>query len=156
MKNQDVNLLIEFYKNHEAIMLNHESQRSNMTNIIITMCTILFAVIGNLDVGIEKLFLSFLIPLLGLFGYYFSMKHYERFSWHLSCANAYRKKLHEMYPSTIIDRDDIKENLKERFGWIHRSRLYKYWSSIHLAILITGLLFLVIVCMQYFVSSKNI
>lgn len=112
-------IILEFYKSHENSMLNHESQRANMTNIILTICTILIAVIGSMEVGIEKIILSSMLPILGIFGYVFSMKHYERFSWHLSCSNLYREKIHKEFPNTIIDRKTAREKLSLRFGWVH-------------------------------------
>jgi len=120
-----------------------------MTNIILTICTILIAVISSIDISIEKIILSSLLTILGIFGYAFSMKHYERFSWHQSCSNLYREKIHQEFPDTIIDRASANEKLKMRFGWIHKSRLFKYWTSIQIVISAIGLTVLTLSIVQY-------
>ena len=146
----DKDIILEFYKSHESSMLSHESQRANMTNIIISLCSIIIGIVATLDSGGHKVSLSLLIPLLGLFGYLFSLKHYERFSWHLACSNSYREKLHVMYPHSVIDRNLIRKELKNRFGWVHKSRLNKYWSSIHLVIITIGIGLLVFVLLEWY------
>ncbi|PTX63791.1 hypothetical protein C8N46_101399 [Kordia periserrulae] len=142
-------ILLEFYKKHENSMLNHESQRASMTNIILTVSTILTAVITNVEVSIEKMILSALLMILGLFGSFFSIKHYERFSWHLYCSRLYKEKIHEDFPNTSIDNDLAKKKIRERFGWIHKSRLYKYWISIQIIISVIGLILTILSIVQY-------
>ncbi len=145
-------ILLEFYKKHENSMLNHESQRASMTNIILTISTILTAVITTVDVSLEKIILSVLLLILGLFGSIFSIKHYERFSWHLFCSRLYKEKIHEDFPDTNIDKNLARKKIKERFGWIHKSRLYKYWISIQIIISIIGLILTTLSTIQYFSS----
>ena len=130
-------------------MLNHESQRANMTNIILTISTILIAVIGTMEIGIEKIILSLVLLILGIFGSIFSVKHYERFSWHLLCSNLYKERICKEFPDTIIDRKLVREKLKMGFGWIHTSRLYKYWVSIQIVIALIGLVILILSIIQY-------
>ncbi|MFK7748912.1 MAG: hypothetical protein AB8B65_11000 [Kordia sp.] len=145
-------ILLEFYKKHENSMLNHETQRATMTNILLSVSTILIAVISTVEASLEKIILSLLLLALGVFGSMFSIKHYERFSWHLLCSRLYKEKIHQDFPETDIDRSLARQKIKERFGWIHKSRLYKYWISIQIIISVIGLIVLVLSIIQYFKS----
>ena len=143
-------ILLEFYKSNERYMLHHESQRASMTRIILTIFAILIAVVSALPIGLEKIVLSLMLPVLGIFGYFFSKKHHERFSFHFECRDSYRKKLHEEFRNTTIDIKSIEQKLTEEYRWISEKRLNKFWAAIPLGMAIIGFIMFVISLLQYF------
>ena len=131
-------------------MLHHETQRESMTRIILTISSILLVAYGALDDREGKIILSFILLILGFFGYFFSKKHHERFSYHLKCRDSYRRKLHEEFRNSTIDINAIQAELKKDHGWIAGLRLNTFWSAILLVMALIGFLVFLFSCYQYF------
>ncbi len=79
----DIKILFELYKEQRDLGLHHEDQRAKVTGLMFTVATILIGlVVFDKTLTIFDLPAAILIITLGIFGALFSLKHYERFTFH--------------------------------------------------------------------------
>ena len=84
--------------------------------------------------------LAIMIILLGIFGALFSLKHYERFRFHMKCAAQYRNALEKALPRTNLASHRVAAEWAhkckyKRIGKIH---LFVFWTLLNLAIAMLG------------------
>jgi hypothetical protein len=82
---------------------HHETQRSAVVSAIIAIAAAITGLV-TVDGHIESsdIPLTVLLIALGLFGSAFSMKHYERFRFHMECAKQYRNQLDQLLPDAPL------------------------------------------------------
>jgi Ca2+/Na+ antiporter len=79
----DIKILFELYKEQRDLGLHHEDQRAKVTGLMFTVATILIGLVAfDKTLTIIDLPAVTLIITLGIFGALFSLKHYERFTFH--------------------------------------------------------------------------
>jgi hypothetical protein len=79
----DLDILVELYKEQRALGTHHEQQRATVSGLMLTGATILVALTTFDDhLTLRDLPLALSIILLGIFGVFFSLKDYERFRFH--------------------------------------------------------------------------
>jgi len=136
----NINIIMEFYKEQLAFCRHVEGQRSTMTNIILVVTAILLGFTFNDGVIIKSNWpFPALIILIGIFSYLFSMKHYERFKLHDKLSDRYREIIEKMVSEADVNREEINAELSKEFGVIHNQRLNAYWKGIPVAVTVLGI-----------------
>ena len=169
--------LWKFYDEHAAQARQHENQRERMTNIILIVAG---ALIGFLSASSSATIYSFisslaLIP-LGLFGWAFSSKHYERNHYHRAILSKIRDAIDdEMFPGPNGPQSDTLKQLRDAGElahysnfpapaknvqvnakrWIARQRLNPFWSAVPLLVTILGIAFASIIAFQLWEKDKK-
>ncbi|CAA6818801.1 MAG: Unknown protein [uncultured Thiotrichaceae bacterium] len=136
-------IFIQLYSEHSAWSRHQESQRANISNLILTMTAMGIALIGYDDV-IEKSDLPFsvFILLLGFFGLVFIHKYYVQFKYHDSRVEAYKSMLNESLESTDILKIEKESDrkAKENHKLFTKIRVNYIWIAIHSLISLAGLI----------------
>ncbi len=88
---KDIQILLDLYKEQRDLGMHHEEQRSTLSNLMLTAATALIGLIA-LDQEITRgdIPIALLVILLGIFGAFFSLKHYERFCFHRDRSHTIR------------------------------------------------------------------
>lgn len=166
----DIQILLELYKEQRNLGLHHETQRSKVSSLMLTAATILIGLIA-FDDNINEYDLpqALAIFFLGIFGAFFTLKHYERFSFHRHRSRVLRKAIDAVLKCGELHsnenrrvRDEIRKSLdlkieksphllrsivkitnrqyKYKGGCLQKASLHKFWASLHLFISVIGLL----------------
>jgi hypothetical protein len=93
-------MLLALYNEHVEMARQHETQRSTLTSIILTISGVLIGFAASFKLG-EPLIIPIILIFLGVFGAFFCRKHYERNRYHTSIAAELR---HRIDPSI----DDVR------------------------------------------------
>ncbi len=136
-------IFIELYREHGLWSRHQESQRAVVSNLIITISAALIGVIvfdnqiNNADTPA-----TIFIVLLGIFGTLFSYKYYERFHFHDSRIEAYKKELDKFIPEVNISdiEEDADKTSKNKFLFLRKCGLFSFWILFSLSILLLGLI----------------
>jgi hypothetical protein len=98
--------------------------------------------------------LALIVVEIGIFCLFFTLKHYERFQFHIERSRAYRGKLEAFYPDADLDslRTKAEWKHKTRFPRLFHIRLYRFWLGIHASIGLLGLVVLALVL--YRITNK--
>jgi hypothetical protein len=119
---------------HMTQARHQETLRSSMTTLLVTLSGAIVAFV-TFDKGLTSVDLppSVLLLFLGVFGVFFSAKHYERFNFHIARVRAYRRALEECLPN--IAGKELRENAdkyhEERFPTIVKLRQHWLWLVLH-------------------------
>lgn len=132
-------ILIELYKEQMAYCRHNEAQRSIMTNLILVISAVILGLIFHEGKLLDNLHFSYLLTILGIFGIFFSQKHYERWRLHDSLSDEYRKLLELKYPTVIVDRQPVFSKLREEHRIIHVIPLNFLWTAIPFIITLIGI-----------------
>jgi hypothetical protein len=133
----------------------HETQRASMTTIGVTLSV---AAIGFITFDSKlsaiDLPLALIVVGIGVFGFFFTLKHYERFQFHIERSRVYRGKLEGFYPAADIGslRSWAESKHKKKFPRLFQIRLYWFWLGIHASIGLLGLIVLGLVL--YRITNK--
>src|ERR687891_116676 len=95
-------ILWGMYQEHCTQGRHHEDQRATMTNLIIAVAAAVIGLLSFKELSRGVWPLSVFLTLLGFFGALFSLKHYERFRYHMKCAAQYRNTLEKLLPDTRL------------------------------------------------------
>lgn len=150
--------LENFYNEHASQARQHEDHRERVTNIILSINGALIAFITFSNLSISSLWASLSIVFLGVYGFFFAGKHYERFRYHTSIMGVIRKEIDRLYkdPGAIKRslkdlRDEGEKNHYDTFtwpsfgsqvkaiSWIARQRVHVFWELIHILLIFIGL-----------------
>lgn len=133
------------YQEHCVQGRHHENQRSSVTNLIITIAASVVALLSISDFVTESWPLALVLVLLGIMGALFSLKHYERFRFHMKCAGAYRDALEQMLPATALSlhRRAARAAHGQKFRLVRTTHLFVFWVLLNLAIAALGAVLLV-------------
>jgi len=128
------------YEEHCSQGRHYEGQRAAVTNLILALAAAMTAVLSFRAFSPEMWPLAALVLVLGLFGTLFSMKHYERFRFHMKCAEEYGNALEKMLPASKITelRKKAKAAHEAQFLLLPPVHLIVFWLSLHLAIAALG------------------
>ena len=116
--------LKDFYDEHAAQARQHEDQRERMTNIILSVAGILIGLITFAELSVWSSPAAVSLILLGLFGYVFAGKHYERVRFHTTIMEAIRDEMDRVagQPDAEVKalsalRTEGKTQHYEKFRW---------------------------------------
>jgi TctA family transporter len=99
----ELEVLLQFHQCQLELIVHQEGQRTSATNLIMIVTagvTGLATFDGALNVA--DLPLTLLLIILGIFGAVFSLKHYERFRWHLQHAIALQVQIEKLVPNSAL------------------------------------------------------
>ena len=149
MDNQDVkDVLWKLYGDHYTQVRHYETQRSTVTNLLLTIAAALLAFV-TYDKGLTRsdIPLTALIFVIGLFGAAFSLKYHERSSFHYNRLKHYRDKLDELLSDPgLLER--LREKAVEKHaqdfptlyrGKLHWWKVHRLWIFLHLLVSLFGL-----------------
>ena len=137
----------KMYQEHCTQGRHHETQRATVATALIAIAAAAIG-IATLDKGLTRsdLPLTLFVVAIGLFGAFFSAKHYERFSLHMERARVYRDELDSLLTGAPLARlkkvaDSINARKRPR---LERLRLNKFWTALYIFVILLGLVLSVI------------
>jgi hypothetical protein len=110
--------LQSYYDEHAAQARNHEGQRERATNLILSIAGLLVGFVTFAKLSLWSLPAAICVVLLGIFGFVFAGKHYERFRYHTQIMEAIRLEIErvsnhhpKITPKSLSDlRSDGEDN----------------------------------------------
>jgi hypothetical protein len=133
--------LLEMCKEHASQARQHESQRHQMTSIVVAIAAALVAFVGaNLkDPSWGLLIPGLFIVLLGMFGAAFSRKHYERNRMHTTIMAAFRQQWEERTSVQLGSiREEAEANHNAGFPRLHKWHLHVFWDCLNGSVAVVG------------------
>jgi hypothetical protein len=155
--------LENYYNEHASQARQHEDQREHMTNILLAVAGVLIGLITHAELSLSSLPAAVALIVLGIFGFLFAGKHYERFKFHTEIMSAIRddidcvkqnpksqpkplkdlrsagaKKHYEEFVWPTLSKTDSKKQANAR-SWIARQRLHVFWEAVHVLVAVIGL-----------------
>ena len=136
-------ILISAFQEHCTQLRHHETQRSNMTSIIVVVAAGVLAFIANNGVTKDKWPLALFLIFIGIFGALFSAKQYEMLRWNKTIAKKYKEEL-EMLSKLGLSaiRANADAEHRKRFPILKKLRLFYFWIVLHSLIAGLGLFLL--------------
>lgn len=162
-----MNALENYYNEHAEQARQHESHREKMTNIILGVAGVLIGLITFTELALTSIPAALTLIALGIFGYLFAGKHYERNRFHTTIMKHVRSEIDrcnsdaDAVPAALSElRASGEKEHYEKFkwprfrgtrsqpqstatSWIARQRLHPFWEAIHILIACVGLALLV-------------
>jgi hypothetical protein len=155
--------LQDYYDEHADHARQHEDQRERVTNIILSIAGVLVGLVTFAEMSLWALPAALSLVLLGVYGYFFSGKHYERFRFHSAILLEIRAEMDRlaMYPAArprpfaLLRRKGREKHYRDfrwprLFGssdplqgransWIARQRLHIFWELVHILVALLGI-----------------
>jgi len=162
-----IDMLLKMYEEHASQAQQNENQRVLMTGIVLTMAGAVLSLITFAKAALYTWPLSLFLVGVGIYGWLFSEKHYERNRLHTTIMRVYRDEIeNEMSgsrpntgsPKTLAQlREDGEREHYDKYpgpqseyqrkakSWIARQRLGLFWEGLHLGVVAIGLLLLLFI-----------
>lgn len=150
---KDVDVLLKFCEEQYTWCRHTESQRSTMTNFIITITAALVALIGYVGFDIRIIPGAIFLLALGIYGTIMTLKYHERFRLHLRLAGEWANKIDEICPNAnlnLLAKKAFQEHRK-KYSKLSEIKLFRLWVFIHILISLLGLAFIIISVIPYFI-----
>lgn len=171
--------LQSYYDEHAAQARKHEEQRERVTNIVLSIAGLLVGLVTFANLQLWSLIAAGSVSLLGLYGFLFSGKHYERFKFHTAILQAVRKEIERtpndpdygkaslsslresatnkhyqefVWPKFSGTNDKAQETAT---SWIARQRLHVFWEAVHLLIVVIGLALCIAVVLKHALEGSD-
>ncbi|MGD8306541.1 MAG: hypothetical protein PVF17_07790 [Ignavibacteria bacterium] len=147
---EEMEILLELFKDQMIHARHHEQLRATVSNIMITISGVIIGFIV-FDESINKsdtAAILFLI-ILGIFGTFISMKHYQHLRRHQNRAEKYRDNIEKLFPNLEIKKwlSEALEQNQSDFPILSKLRLHTFWSVLHILIVLIGIyLFVILYC----------
>lgn len=125
-------LLLELYKEQTSQGRHTETQRQQVTQLIIGVTTALLGVMAALKFSVHCLPLAVAMIYLGGFGRRFTSTYIERFDGHMGRARVLRKAVDQEVASGLV------QSLFDGNPVTKTGRVRNYWLGLHRAIQILG------------------
>jgi len=159
--------LESYYNEHASQARQHENQRERITSIILTVATILTGFITANALSSLAIIASISVSLLGMFGFLFAGKHYERSNFHTAIMKQIRNEIdrfslnkeggraslqslrakgeqehytHFVWPKFSGTDSVAQKNAK---SWIARQRTHVFWEMLHILVFLIGIMWTV-------------
>lgn len=136
-------LLWNLYMSERGFIKHHENQRTTASNILTAIAAGLIVALGtgNLSVEIQML-ISYLLSVIGFFGYVFCTKLYALIKLHASRSYEYLKILDSNFKeiNVLEIKDLVQTKNKDNFKYFGKLGLNTIWRIFHLFICCTGLI----------------
>lgn len=119
---------------------HHETMRATLTTIIVAISAASLGLLKAESHACTQVILPILVFALGIFGAIVTRKHYERFTMHMRRARALREKIDEILNLGLAPMQEAAGKKQARdFPHIYKLRLSWLWTSVHVAVSLTGL-----------------
>ena len=143
-------VLLALYLDNIQYARHHENLRSTMSNLILVVGAALGAVI-TMDNKINSMDLPFIgfLVIIGLYGTFFSFRHFERFHSQYARARKLRAQLELAVDISISDMNKMADKEHAiRFPISHKWSLSYFWAAIPLSIALLGVALFVVWIVQ--------
>jgi len=143
---------------HMTQARHQETLRTSMTTLLVTLSGAIIAFITfDKELSPIDLALTILLFCLGIFGIFFSAKHYERFNFHIARVRLYRAKLEELFPEIEWKklREDADVYHEKKFPKLVKQRQHLLWLILHGVNAATGLILTSIILINYYAPSTS-
>lgn len=142
----DKSLIWHMYVDNRTQAQLHEAHRMNGTGLIGSGATVIIGFMsqdGKFNRADAPLCLILIV--IGIFGYFFCLKAYERMRLHLNRCSAFLKLLDDMddeHDIVSIKNEADKKTEKEH-PFSSKLKLRIFWQGIHVLITLAGMLILI-------------
>lgn len=133
----DIDVLLKFCDEQWTQCRQLETQRSLVTNFVITIAAATLAFIGHKGLVASSLPLGGFLLFLGLYGAITSEKLYERWQFTRNRSRYWRKRIDELRPDAqLLQLQNLAD--KEYSHSLQHIRLHWLWVCLHLSIAAMG------------------
>ena len=140
----EVDILLRFCEEQWTQCRQSETQRSTVTNFVITIAAATIAFIAHKGFAIVSLPLAVFLFILGLCGALTSAKLYERWQFHRNRAHYWYKRIDELKPDAQLLH--LKKVADDAYGkklqYVH---LHWFWLTMHIFIALLGLICIIVI-----------
>lgn len=140
-KEKEVQLIWEIMREHWSHGRHLDVQKATMSRLLLVVSAGVLGLIAVNGVDSNDIALTVFLFLLGIYGALFSSTYDNLYYTHMQLSKVYRDEFDGMV-SFISSKEALKRK-RERFPWpgpAKKTRLTKYWMSLHLLISLFGLL----------------
>jgi hypothetical protein len=141
---------LAFWNEQRAQFRQSETQRSVLTNFVLTIAAAVSALVVQQHFRLQTLPLSVLVLLVGLYGALSAAKYHERANYHLSQARALTQVL--VQSGGLSDNVAVLEKLRldhyQSYPRLSRLRLHWLWTGLHLGVAAYGLTLIIITIVE--------
>lgn len=134
-------VLLAYWSEQREQLRQSENQRATLTNYVLVIVTAISGFVVQQNLKPATASLSALIVLIGVYGAVSVAKYHERADHHLHQARALTRILVDQ--GALEDhRDQLTAARKlhqTRYPRLHRLRLHRLWTGLHVAIALYGL-----------------
>ena len=140
----EVDVLLKFCEEQWAQCRQSETQRSTVTNFVITIAAATLAFIGHKGFVIGSLPLAVFLFVLGLYGAITSAKLYERWQFNRNRAHYWYKRIDELKPDAQLLH--LKQLADDHYNKkLRQVRLHWLWIALHIIISLIGILCIIVI-----------
>jgi hypothetical protein len=143
----DTNVLLKYYEEHRTQGRHAESQRSIVSNYIITISAAILGFTIQKGFALDSLPLTIFLIIIGTYGAIISWKLYERFEYNMTLAKQISKRIAELHPE--MNFDEIRRlachEHEKKYPNYKKIRLYKLWIALHILISAIGVVCSIII-----------
>jgi hypothetical protein len=137
---ESADVVLAYWGEHRQQARQSEDQRSQLTNYILVIVTAISGFIVQQNLKPATAVLSVLIALIGVYGAVAVAKYHERADYHLLQARALTRALVES--GQLANHDDVLDDARQthqlKYPKLHKLRLNKLWTGLHIAIALYG------------------
>jgi hypothetical protein len=138
----DMELLWNLYQDNRVQAQFHETQRVNGSGLIAGGAALMLgAMTQDSLINRGDAPLAGVMLLIGIFGFFFCVKSYERMQLHLNRCRKFLKMLDDMdelHDLTAI-KDACDRETKKEFPFANKLKLRAFWQGMHVIIALAGL-----------------
>jgi FtsH-binding integral membrane protein len=141
----DKALLWHLYQDNRTQAQFHETQRVNGTGLIGGGAAVVISTISqDGQYSREDLPLAFVLIVIGLFGFFFCVKSYERMQLHLNRCRVFLDHLDALDDLHDLNamKNEADRKTKQEFRFASRLKLRLFWQGVHVLIATAGLVFI--------------
>jgi flagellar motor component MotA len=147
----DKALLWHLYEDNRTQAQFHETQRINGTGLIGGGAAVVVSTISQGGIyNKADIPLAIILIVIGIFGFFFCVKSYERMQLHLNRCREFLKILDEMdtLHEIVAIKNAADRKTKSEFPFASKLKLRLFWQGVHVLIALSGVLFLLRVLLK--------
>jgi hypothetical protein len=127
---------LAYWQEHREQLRQSENQRAVLTNFVLVIAAAVSSLVVQQHFAVRTLPLSVLVVVTGLYGAVTVAKYHERAEYHLQQARALTQALTTAgvladYRAVL---QDSRDEHYRRYPRLHRIRLNRLWTGLHLGI----------------------
>jgi hypothetical protein len=146
----EVDVLLMQYQDNTEHRRDHEQERSTANNVLVAAAAALIGAIVNGQVKRDQTGWAVAVVVIGLYGLFMTLKLTERADFHLARSQAIRKRLTEIVPTREAQHymKEAEEKHRKQYPLLHNLRLWKLWTGLSVAIVLSGIVLSVVCWMR--------
>jgi hypothetical protein len=147
MPDPSAEIWLRMYEEQLRHARHHEELRSQATNLIVVMSGAALALLAAEGASAaDSWVLATFIIAINVYGFFMSLKHYERSRHHVSVASKYRAIVSDVCAIGDAKINEVraaaqKEHFKS-FPVLKRVRVYFLWACLHVILISLGMSFI--------------